>query len=388
MRIVLVIAIVAFARLGLAQEPIVPEGAIEVELTPGEPKSKLAPRYSPKGRQFKLAPYTGAKVDGFDPLATRLKLGATPGEGFLVVLARSDKDKPYDRLYVDSNQLGELKEPAIACTPNIVRGSTWSSFEATLQVPQTTQGDKPDLLSYPISLWVVVEDPAAAPEMLRISRRGFLTGEVKQGESTMQVVVSDGDNDGLIGKGDWWELRSIPRRKTEGMREIGDFQRGDGKAWMLEMKEGNWRKAMLEPHDPQMTEEEDAVIRDHLREDRLAPRAAMPVKFRKDVDAAIVEAQAAKSRYFVKFETEWCGPCKTMAELVFTARDVADSAEETVCVVVDGDERKDLAEKYAVKGYPTGILFDGEGKEVARYTGYQSVKQTAAFLKGTANASK
>jgi thiol:disulfide interchange protein len=137
-----------------------------------------------------------------------------------------------------------------------------------------------------------------------------------------------------------------------------------------------------------MTEDEDAVVRDHLREDRLAFRAETPVKFRKDVDAAIAEAEAAKSRYFIKFETEWCGPCKTMTELVFTARDVANSAKNTICIAADGDERKDLTEKFAVKGYPTGILFDGKGKEVARYTGYQSVKQTTAFLNGVANSSR
>jgi hypothetical protein len=33
-----------------------------------------------------------------------------------------------------------------------------------------------------------------------------------------------------------------------------------------------------------------------------------------------------------------------------------------------------------VNGYPTGILFDGDGEELARYVGYQSVKMTAAFL--------
>ena len=49
-------------------------------------------------------------------------------------------------------------------------------------------------------------------------------------------------------------------------------------------------------------------------------------------------------------------------------------------MVVDGDARKDLVEKYEVKGYPTGILFDAQGKEVARYSGYRSVKEMAAFF--------
>jgi thioredoxin-like negative regulator of GroEL len=40
-----------------------------------------------------------------------------------------------------------------------------------------------------------------------------------------------------------------------------------------------------------------------------------------------------------------------------------------------------LTEKLSVKGYPTGILFSADGKEVARYVGYQSVKQMAEFFK-------
>ena len=42
---------------------------------------------------------------------------------------------------------------------------------------------------------------------------------------------------------------------------------------------------------------------------------------------------------------------------------------------------KDLTEKHKVKGYPTGVLFDADGKEIARYVGYQSVKDTTEFFK-------
>ncbi len=386
----LVGCLTSLACLGncLSQEKAPNPSPIKVELRVGEPNSKLAPRYSPKGRQFKLVPSNKTELDGISPIETRLQLGSTPGDGFLAILTRPAADKPYDRLYLDENNDGELKEPVIKCEPKIVRGSTWSSFEGSVLANQAAPGTPADLLPYPIALWMVAEEPAGTPDMIRISRRGFLTGEVKHGEATMQLVVSDSDNDGVIKKGDWWELRSTPPSKTAGMREIGDFQWGAGNAWNLNLDAKDWRKATLTPHDPEMTEEEDAQIRDHLREDRLAVRAAMPITFRKDIDEAIVEAGKLKARCFIKFETEWCGPCKTMAELVFTAKDVAESATGIVCVVVDGDVRKDLAEKHAVKGYPTGILVDGEGKEIARYVGYQSVKQTAAFLKETKSAAE
>ena len=113
-----------------------------------------------------------------------------------------------------------------------------------------------------------------------------------------------------------------------------------------------------------------------------------PVPFRKDVDTALQDVAAKKAAYSIKFETDWCVPCKQMAELVFTAKDVADAADGLICLIVDGDARKDLTEKHQVKGYPTGILFDVSSKEIARYTGYQSVKETTAFFQKAKQLSK
>jgi thioredoxin-like negative regulator of GroEL len=70
-----------------------------------------------------------------------------------------------------------------------------------------------------------------------------------------------------------------------------------------------------------------------------------------------------------------------MDQLVFTAKDVAAAAEGIISITVDGDARKDLREKHKVAAYPTGVLFDAAGKEIARFVGYQSVKQMSAFLK-------
>src|SRR5262249_59897229 len=135
------------------------------------------------------------------------------------------------------------------------------------------------------------------------------------------------------------------------------------------------------PFDPSITEEQDSIKRDLYREDRLAERATKPVAFRQDIDTALKDAARRRSTCFLKFETEWCGPCKLMTSFVFTAKAVADAADGLTCIVIDGDVRKDLTEKHAVNAYPTGILLDANGREIARYVGYQSVKETTAFLK-------
>jgi thioredoxin-like negative regulator of GroEL len=164
------------------------------------------------------------------------------------------------------------------------------------------------------------------------------------------------------------------------MRAVGDYAWAGGTAWKLEVEGTAGRAARLVPFDPGLSEADDAIKRDKLRDDRLAKRADKPVAFRKDVDAALKDAADRKVPLLIKFETDWCVPCKQMTEFVFSAKDVADAAAGVTCVVVDGDARKDLVEKYQVRGYPTGILFDPAGKEVARYSGYRSVKDMAAFF--------
>ena len=130
-----------------------------------------------------------------------------------------------------------------------------------------------------------------------------------------------------------------------------------------------------------MTPEEDSIKRDPYGADRAAARAEKPLEFRHDVDAAIAEAAEKKLPCFIKFETTWCGPCKTMTQYVFTAKDVVDASAGIICVKVDGDERKDLVERFAVKGYPTGVMLSAGGEEAGRFLGYQRVVEMTAFLK-------
>jgi thiol-disulfide isomerase/thioredoxin len=360
--------------------PDKPTAAYTVELSRGDPASKGAPRYSPPGRPLKLEAKAHAELPGLDHLDARLKVGPnTAGPGHLLVLARSQAGKPHDRLYVDADGTGKVAAKAIDGTPSVNRGKTWSSFNATVRVDHGRPGAPAKAEDFPVALWVVVEKEGDTPDIVRVSRRGFLAGPVILGETKAEVVLSDSGTDGVFGPGDWWELRTGPAAGE--MRTVGDFAWAGGRAWKLEPVGSDGRKGRVVAFDPGLTEAEDKVKRDRLREDRLAKRADKPVAFRKDVDAALKEAVQAKGAYFLKFETDWCGPCKEMTALVFTAKDVADAAAGLTCVVVDGDARKDLTEKYKVTAYPTGVLVGADGQEAARYVGYQSVKMTTEFLR-------
>jgi hypothetical protein len=354
--------------------------SVVVTLAPGDPASNLAPRYSPPGRQLKLEPARRPGLAGFDHLETRLKLGPNvdSGEGHLLVLARNAAGKPYNLLFVDADGTGKLDAAPIKVEPKLVRGKFWTSFQATLRIDHAGPGAPAEY--YPVEFWAVVDREGETPDVIRVSRRGFLIGSTRLGGAPAEVVLSDSNNDGVLGPGDWWELRA-EGSKASGNRGVGDFAWAGSRAWKLELEGTRGRKASLVPFDPGITEEQDSIKRDLYREDRLAERAAKPVAFRKDVDSALKDAAQRRSASFLKFETDWCGPCHMMTSFVFTAKAVADAADGLACIVIDGDARKDLTEKHAVNAYPTGILLDADGREIARYVGYQTVKETTAFLR-------
>jgi len=357
-----------------------------VTFKPGDPKAEFAPRFSPKGTQIELTPTAMPKLDGKDHLVGRIPLGAKAvrGEGQLIALARTEAGNPYDLLFVDTNLDGKLTdEKPISTKPSVTREKWWSSFEGTLKAVHAAKGSDATT-DYPVSFWAVVEKPDETPKVIRYTRRGFAVGTVTIGDGEYTVLVSDGDNDGVIGAGDYW---TIGRTKGDDpltgkeWRTMPDFCWAGKKAWKLEMDGTAGASGKLYAFDPGITQEDDAVKRDTYKADREAPRAEKPVAFETDYEAAVKKAAADKKPVFVKFETDWCGPCAVMAKLVFTARDVAEASHGVVCIKVDGDKEKKLVEKYKVEGYPTLIMLGVDGKEVGRMTGYKGVKEMTEALK-------
>ena len=359
--------------------------AIAVRLEPGARGSRLAPRYSPKGSRVPLAASERVVPAGVEALEGRLPLGPAlaQGDGHLLVLARSEAGRPYDRLWIDANGDGSLADEEMqTAAPRLTRGTVYTSYDAVVQVNHGSAA-QPVPQAYPIGLWVAVASEDETPPFVRFSRRGFLAGQVAIDEVAYHVVLSDADNDAVFGAGDWWAILPAEGEGSNDIalsRKVGDFAWADRRAFRLELEGTRGRAGRLVAVDPGLTPEEDARARNPYWDDEHAERAEAPVAFRHDVEAALADAAQRQVPCFLDFETVWCGPCKTMDRWVYTARDVVAAAEGIVCVKVDGDERKDLKERYAVDGFPTGILLRPDGEELARFSGYRSVEAMVAFF--------
>jgi protein disulfide-isomerase len=102
-------------------------------------------------------------------------------------------------------------------------------------------------------------------------------------------------------------------------------------------------------------------------------------------DAAKAQAQAKKENKLVMLDftgSDWCGWCIKLNKEVFSTPEFAEYAKKNlVAVEVDFPRKKqqapeqkkanqELQQKYQIKGYPTIIVLNGDGKKVGEL-GYQ-----------------
>lgn len=75
----------------------------------------------------------------------------------------------------------------------------------------------------------------------------------------------------------------------------------------------------------------------------------------------------------LKFKAVWCGPCKTLSNIM----EGVDLGVEVV--EVDVDEDMEMAVKYNIRGVPTLVLLD-DGIEVKRTSGVQNLEKLKQWL--------
>jgi len=103
-----------------------------------------------------------------------------------------------------------------------------------------------------------------------------------------------------------------------------------------------------------------------------------------DYNAALAQAKKENKPLLIDFTgSDWCPPCKMMAKEVFAAPTFQEyAAKDLVLLKADFPKLKPLppaqqqandalAQKFNIEGFPTLIVLNGEGKELARNVGYK-----------------
>ena len=103
-----------------------------------------------------------------------------------------------------------------------------------------------------------------------------------------------------------------------------------------------------------------------------------------DFAKAQARAKAEKKLLLVDFTgSDWCPPCKALQKNVFSSVDFQSYAKDNVVLVEIDFPRskpqsadlkkanKELARKHGIDSYPTVIVFDSNGKELSKESGYR-----------------
>jgi thiol-disulfide isomerase/thioredoxin len=244
---------------------------------------------------------------------------------------------------------------------------------------------KEDKNIYPISLWYVFDpNEEMEAEVLRFSRRGWLEGQTTINGIGANILLAEATMDAKIDTADQWSLAPSAAPKElydyRSSRSLNDHAWLNDDAYRIVEVHPSGRKIILEAFDPGMTRVEEAEKLDIYAADKKAAHSGEAVSFLHNYQDALAKAIAENKRLFLDFETTWCGPCKIMDQLVYTADDVVKATDQFIAVKIDGDDHPELTKRFDVKAYPTLILLSPDEEVIDRRVGYQSVKATTTFL--------
>jgi thiol-disulfide isomerase/thioredoxin len=406
MRTLTLLALVVIGRLlAIGPSDLAAQSQIyTVPLDYRAPAERPRPDFYPPGARVELTEVPSARA--LPPGAAHparhgiVQVGPTR-ESWIPLLLTATADEPgmFTRLYLDMNRNGDHADdgpPAVATMErNEKTGDRWYRFEGIelrVRFPEPERTEP-----YGVNFWLVHRADEPAPDsIIRYTTRSWRSGSVTVNGVPALVMAMDTDKDALYGPGDMWSVveasmpeagqRVLTLQEARGTDRLMFLQRGaDEDDLVLEFRSfaADGSAVTFAVVDYPISKAEDRLVDDMVAAERPRPRATTPYTWTADLDGAMSAAEASGKLVFLYFETDWCGPCKTMDRWIWTdAEVVAALRAEYVGVKLDGDLEKDLVRIYEVHGYPNILIVDpATGSASRSVKGYQSSQQLLDFLR-------
>jgi thiol:disulfide interchange protein len=113
------------------------------------------------------------------------------------------------------------------------------------------------------------------------------------------------------------------------------------------------------------------------------------IAWHRDLRRAIELARAEGKLVVADVYTDWCGWCKKMDKTIYSDPSIVALSKQQVFVKVNAEDRaqgQNFAEQMRVKGYPTTIILDGNGRVLNIAEGYIASPQAFGELLQEARA--
>jgi len=105
------------------------------------------------------------------------------------------------------------------------------------------------------------------------------------------------------------------------------------------------------------------------------------IRWRSSFGSARAAAKCEKKTLLISVCTDWCPQCKKLKNNVWSDNEIADYINSNmIAIEFDGDNDRDIVSDYNIKGYPTVILLDSDGQEIARKAGYMDAEKFMKFF--------
>ena len=98
-------------------------------------------------------------------------------------------------------------------------------------------------------------------------------------------------------------------------------------------------------------------------------------------DKALKLAKEKNKPIMVDFYAKWCGWCKRLDKDTYRDEKVIEVSRDFICLKIDGDKNRLLARKYEIRGYPTILFLDGDGKKIGGGPGYRDAGQLLSEMR-------